>query len=77
MRSRLAIIATIVSVFIFLSYVLLPSSTPKTPLSPPPLKGTSDATALHASPELLHGEAIMPHLGNETIKCVPAPRHIY
>ncbi|KAF8543647.1 ERV/ALR sulfhydryl oxidase domain-containing protein [Trichophaea hybrida] len=66
MRSRLAVIATITSIFIFLSYVLLPSSSTPTASPPPPLAG--DTSPLHASPKLLTGEAIMPHLGNETIK---------
>ncbi|CCX06923.1 ERV/ALR sulfhydryl oxidase domain-containing protein [Pyronema domesticum] len=66
MRSRLAVVATVLSVFIFLSYLLLPGSAPS-PItsSPNPQPFTAP---IHASPDLLNGGAIMPHLGNETIK---------
>ena len=81
-RSRLAVFATAVAVFIFLSYVVLPTPPPapftsqstagqlSTTPRPPP---TEAENAVHVSAGLLGGNAIMPHLGNETIKSVPPP----
>lgn len=74
-RSRLAVFATVVAMFIFLSYVVLPASPPPPSTSPRPPPTTAAADTVHASAELLSGNAIMPHLGNETIKSVPLHPH--
>lgn len=83
MRSRLAAIATLASLFIFFWYVLLPHDQSASSSSGSGSKSSkkaifnsqsqSDASNLHVAPELLHGASIMPHLGNETAKYVVVP----
>jgi hypothetical protein len=87
MRNRpVTLIAIALTLFIFFSYVLLPSRDSSSPYSQKPptqsqpkpeakyhpskdaiQKSSAPATSA-VSQSLLHGEAIMPHLGNETIK---------
>ncbi|KAI5795080.1 ERV/ALR sulfhydryl oxidase domain-containing protein [Geopyxis carbonaria] len=68
-RSRLAVLATGLTLFIIFIYLLLPASPPNSPTTTPPTSAAAAApVAIHASPSLLAGTAIMPHLGNETLK---------
>lgn len=93
-RNRFTLIATLVALFVFFSYVLLPdSSSKKSTYSAPSSITTKEATTAFKtvdeggfaiapdsvapemgmagrtmSQEMLHGETIMPKLGNETIK---------
>lgn len=81
MRGRLAIVATVLSVFIVFSYILLPSREPvsiNSPLSTdsyirptapsPPPDAAPPLPPIHVAPGLLQGDTIMPKLANETLK---------
>ncbi|KAL7272809.1 hypothetical protein RUND412_004371 [Rhizina undulata] len=70
MRSRVAVVATVVSLFFLFSYLLLPSSPNSQSLrNGAAVKEHSPELASGSVPkQLLHGDTIMPKLGNETIK---------
>lgn len=80
-------IAAVLALVLFFSYVLLPDShspprksTYSSPASITTTEAASPATDLHgfvlapspAPNQLLHGATIMPKLGNETIKYLPS-----
>ncbi|PWW75185.1 hypothetical protein C7212DRAFT_281924 [Tuber magnatum] len=67
-RNKPLLLATFFTLFLFFSYILLPS-TKSIPPPPPPHQTTTALTEPPPIPSsILTGSAIMPHLGNETLK---------
>ncbi|CAZ85881.1 unnamed protein product [Tuber melanosporum] len=67
-RNKPFLLATFFTLFLFFSYILLPSTKPTPPPPPPHLPTTALAQPPPIPSSILAGSAIMPHLGNETLK---------
>ena len=63
MRTRMAVLAPALALFLLSVYLLLPSARP-----------AAAAPPLDVPAALLSGGAIMPHLGNETLKSAAPAR---